>query len=962
MIREDRKSNSGGGLAFLVHNSIPFQSLPKPRVDDHLEYMAIKVDNIAILNIYIPPASSCSSGYRPSLLPYFPTNTESIILGDFNAHDSLWNSALQDARGSQLADEIGDSNFAPLNDDVPTRVPTNGQSSSPDFSLASLALLPYTTWEVKTELGSDHLPILLTLETEIKPIKSENRTYMNFKKANWEVFRDKTEEKFATIPPPTDVYKGEKTFRKILNKISKEAIPQGRIKEIIPEVPSEAVRLMKERDQRRQADPQDPEVNELNKNINNIIRDHKREKWRNHVSDINRIHDSQKLFKLIKTLNGGSQKANQNQAIQFKGKYLSSPQQIAAAFNKQFSSVIAHKSSKSARRMKKEIRKNSLNASSQQYTAQQTKEAIKLAKASKALGPDGISTVHLKHLGPAGLQYLTDIFNISVKKGQIPAIWKTSVIVPLLKPNKPSDASTSFRPVSLLCPSIKILERLILPVMNEHLPVPDIQHGFRKHHSTVSALCDFNEDIATGFNKPKPPDRTLLLQIDLSKAFDMVSHEKLLRDLNQTTLPEYLKRWFATYLLGRQSKVNFRNATSTTRNVRTGVPQGAVTSPLLFNFYLSKIPLPPDDVKIIQYADDISIYTRGRDMNKMCNAINVFTDKLVDFLGERDLIVSPEKSTVTLFTPDTKEADLIPDVSIKAKKVELEKTPKLLGVYFDTMYCFSQHIKKAVDKAKSRVNVLKALAGSSWGQDKETLLLTYKATCRSTLEYACPVWAPCISPTSWDRLQTVQNHALRVATGCLTKSSIDHLHEESKVLPIKAHSTLLTKQYLAGTFLPAHPGFKNLDRPPSARNLKHTLLKHKAEISTLYEADLRHKQVLQTLHTEAVEATLANREPNKVLNARPPEINPEEQSLSRKSRTELARLRAGYSRNLMSYMSSINEEVQDICPKCSASPHNTAHLFECRENPTHLTVKDLWTKPKEVSEFLKIDEDEEEDE
>ena len=106
----------------------------------------------------------------------------------------------------------------------------------------------------------------------------------------------------------------------------------------------------------------------------------------------------------------------------------------------------------------------------------------------------------------------------------------------------------------------------------------------------------------------------------------------------------------------------------------------------------------------------------------------------------------------------------------------------------------------------------------------------------------------------------------------------------------------------------------------------------------------------------------ANREPNKVLNARPPEINPEEQSLSRKSRTELARLRAGYSRNLMSYMSSINEEVQDICPKCSASPHNTAHLFECRENPTHLTVKDLWTKPKEVSEFLKIDEDEEEDE
>ena len=264
--------------------------------------------------------------------------------------------------------------------------------------------------------------------------------------------------------------------------------------------------------------------------------------------------------------------------------------------------------------MKKEIRKNDLNASPQQFNAQQTIDAIKKAKASKALGPDGISTVHLKHIGPTGIQYLTDIFNISVKSGNIPSIWKTSVIIPLLKPNKPSDASTSFRPVSLLCPSIKIMERLILPTMTEHLPVPDIQHGFRKHHSTVSALCDFNEDIAAGFNKPKPPDRTLLLQIDLSKAFDMVSHEKLPSDLNKTTLPEYLKRWFATYLLGRQSKVTFRNATSTTRNVRTGVPQGAVTSPLLFNFYLSKLPLPPQGVKIIQYADDVSVYTSGHDL------------------------------------------------------------------------------------------------------------------------------------------------------------------------------------------------------------------------------------------------------------------------------------------------------------------------------------------------------------
>ena len=106
--------------------------------------------------------------------------------------------------------------------------------------------------------------------------------------------------------------------------------------------------------------------------------------------------------------------------------------------------------------------------------------------------------LHLKQLGPKGIQYLTDIFNISLNKSTIPSIWKTSLIIPLLKPNKPSEDSGSYRPVSLLYPAIKILERIILPTLTENLPVPDIQHGFRSQHSTVTALNDFNQSIAGG--------------------------------------------------------------------------------------------------------------------------------------------------------------------------------------------------------------------------------------------------------------------------------------------------------------------------------------------------------------------------------------------------------------------------------------------------------------------------------
>ena len=79
-----------------------------------------------------------------------------------------------------------------------------------------------------------------------------------------------------------------------------------------------------------------------------------------------------------------------------------------------------------------------------------TYEAIKKAKASKALGPDNIATIHLKHIGPFGIKHLTTIFNLSLQTCTIPDIWKHSTIIPLLKPGKPVPESTSYRPVSLL--------------------------------------------------------------------------------------------------------------------------------------------------------------------------------------------------------------------------------------------------------------------------------------------------------------------------------------------------------------------------------------------------------------------------------------------------------------------------------------------------------------------------------
>ena len=173
----------------------------------------------------------------------------------------------------------------------------------------------------------------------------------------------------------------------------------------------------------------------------------------------------------------------------------------------------------------------------------------------------------------------------------------------------------------------------------------------------MTALHAFNQSIADAFNKPKPPDRVVLLQIDLSKAFAIVSHKKLLNDLNQTTLPDPIKRWFNCYLLGRQSRVQFRLQISSARNVRTGgtAGRGDIANPIQFLLNQDAYPTPQHHPNTVcrrylsvccwqQHCHDVR---QHHPVHCLC--------AVVDFLTERDLIVSPEKSMVTLFTPDTKE-------------------------------------------------------------------------------------------------------------------------------------------------------------------------------------------------------------------------------------------------------------------------------------------------------------------
>ena len=85
-------------------------------------------------------------------------------------------------------------------------------------------------------------------------------------------------------------------------------------------------------------------------------------------------------------------------------------------------------------------------------------KAIKSCRNSTAFVPDKLSIFHLKHLGPRAIEYITTLSNLSAKTCRIPAIWKSSLIIP--KPGKDTSQGTAYRPISLICPAAKVLESL----------------------------------------------------------------------------------------------------------------------------------------------------------------------------------------------------------------------------------------------------------------------------------------------------------------------------------------------------------------------------------------------------------------------------------------------------------------------------------------------------------------------
>ena len=595
------------------------------------------------------------------------------------------------------------------------------------------------------------------------------------------------------------------------------------------------------------------------------------------------------------------------------------------------------------------------------FTTTMTRDAIKATKNTGSTGPDGISHIHLKHLGQNAIRALTSLFNHSIIHNTIPNIWKTAKIIPILKTKKTPTEPASYRPISLLCNPSKILERLVLNNITQHLTLSPFQHGFRPQHSTTTLLTNITQTTLEGLNHSKPAKRTLIAAIDISKAFDTVPRHLLTQKILNTDMHPNYKKWLANFLAGRHGYTEYNGKASRTKHYTNGVPQGAVLSPSLFNLYTHDIPQPTQhDTQIMTYADDLTIIAQHSNYNTAAANMQQYVHELEQWLQTNRMTVAPAKSTLTLITPYKVEYHAHPRVTLNGTPIPLTEEPTILGLTLDRGMTFRAHTDNVNAKAQKRINVLRALTNTSAGHSKEDILTTYKQFIRPVLTYAHPAWHSDLAKTHMRKLQTTQNTALRVATGCTRSTPTPHLHDEARVLPLGDHMDMRGTHIYTSTSDMDHPLHYMQNPRPTDRHLHLTPAEHYHALYNTLPPIPPNTSHRTHIHTHFTDRALRNAEPNHLLGARPPRVDDSEQTLPRVDRVHLARLRCGHHPSIPAYAHRIGRALTDQCTWCLNARGTLEHVFlHCPALQPHRathnihTLHQLWTHPIASLHFLR---------
>ena len=215
---------------------------------------------------------------------------------------------------------------------------------------------------------------------------------------------------------------------------------------------------------------------------------------------------------------------------------------------------------------------------------------------------------------------ILEIVNASLSQGSMDGV-KLADIIPLLKSNSlDPNVLKNFRPVSNLTFLGKLIERVVLRRLDEHLTRNNLhcheQSAYKKNFSTETLLVRIWNDLLVASDEKSA---TVVMMLDLSAAFDTVDHDLLLNILmREIGLRGTVLKWFESFLKGCSQRIRLGSTVSDEIVIKFGVPQGSVLGPVLFNLYIRSIYrfVQGLNFTVFGYADDHQILKKFKPINQ----------------------------------------------------------------------------------------------------------------------------------------------------------------------------------------------------------------------------------------------------------------------------------------------------------------------------------------------------------
>ena len=218
----------------------------------------------------------------------------------------------------------------------------------------------------------------------------------------------------------------------------------------------------------------------------------------------------------------------------------------------------------------------------------------------------------------------------------------------------------------------KVFEKAYSKRLTAYLQLHNIlshtQYGFKQNCSTIDAVCQLVGDVSLGMDKNIPTTAVLL---DVSKAFDTLKHAILVKKLQKYGIHNNALAWITSYLDRREQSVSFGGSGSVSALVTCGVPQGSILGPLLYTIYTNDIHMALKHSKIVQYADDSTLYIT-LPVNEGIPKINEDLNSIFDWFCTNRLAISCSKTTSIIFS--NKEHTNTTPIKINNEVINQEKS------------------------------------------------------------------------------------------------------------------------------------------------------------------------------------------------------------------------------------------------------------------------------------------------